>query len=279
MQWRAAARCWSAGRSAISVSGRSRSFAREQLDGVQRLRRRVTAAAGRGRRGPVSPCTSPATLGGVDRARGPRPRRPGCRARRPRPARGWRWPSPCRASGCPRRSSRPRASSSGLATASMRAIASSWPGSQSMITGVGIAHHLGGSRVRTLPCRSPPSSSAPSSPRPLRPPRRAPRSRSRRARPPSPAPSTRAATPPTYQFEYGTSASYGLTTPAAGRGLRHRPTSPRGRRSRTSRNNTTYHYRLVATNAAGVARGSDKTFKTSAPAVGAVDLQRAPRRR
>ncbi len=31
-------------------------------------------------------------------------------------------------------------------------------------------------------------------------------------------------------------------------------------------NNTTYHYRLVATNAAGVARGADKSFKTAAPA-------------
>jgi hypothetical protein len=31
-------------------------------------------------------------------------------------------------------------------------------------------------------------------------------------------------------------------------------------------NNTTYHYRLVATNDAGVSRGADKTFKTAAPA-------------
>ena len=98
-------------------------------------------------------------------------------------------------------------------------MASSWPGSQSMITGVGMAHHLGGSRVRTLPCTSPPSFSAPFSPRPL------------------PAATTGAAESittgsaavtgtvnpggeaTTYQFEYGTTTSYGLTTPAAGRRL------------------------------------------------------------
>ena len=44
-------------------------------------------------------------------------------------------------------------SSSGLASASRRAIASSWPGSQSMITGVfGMAHHSSGPRVQTLSC-------------------------------------------------------------------------------------------------------------------------------
>ena len=36
----------------------------------------------------------------------------------------------------------------------------------------------------------------------------------------------------TYHFEYGTSTSYGLTTPRSGRRRRHRPRSPRGRRSR-----------------------------------------------
>jgi hypothetical protein len=69
----------------------------------------------------------------------------------------------------------------------------------------------------------------------------------------------------TYQFEYGTSASYGLTTPAQNAGSGTDPVSARATLSNLT-NNTTYHYRLVATNAAGVSNGADKTFKTSAPA-------------
>ena len=56
----------------------------------------------------------------------------------------------------------------------------------------------------------------------------------------------------TYQFEYGTSSSYGLTTPQqdAGAGSDRR----RGARDALEpHHDTTYHYRLVATNAAGVA--------------------------
>jgi phosphodiesterase/alkaline phosphatase D-like protein len=67
----------------------------------------------------------------------------------------------------------------------------------------------------------------------------------------------------TYSFEYGTSSAYGLQTAeqAAGdgdgavtikvpvEGLTH---------------DTTYHYRLVATNAAGVSRGADRTLRTAA---------------
>ena len=111
-----------------------------------------------------------------------------------------------------------RSPARGSPAASRRAIASSWPGSQSMITGVGMAHHPGGSRVRTLSCTSPPSSSPPSSPRPLRPPRP--------ARAESVTTGSAAVTgtvnpggdATTYQFEYGTSASYGLTTPDADAG-------------------------------------------------------------
>src|SRR4051794_10468086 len=69
----------------------------------------------------------------------------------------------------------------------------------------------------------------------------------------------------TYQFEYGTSASYGLTTPATDAGSGTTDSSARATLSSLT-TNTTYHYRLVATNAAGVARGADKTFKTAAPA-------------
>jgi len=69
----------------------------------------------------------------------------------------------------------------------------------------------------------------------------------------------------TYQFEYGTSASYGLTTPAQNAGSGTDPVDARATLSNLT-NDTTYHYRLVATNAAGVARGADRTFRTSAPA-------------
>ena len=65
----------------------------------------------------------------------------------------------------------------------------------------------------------------------------------------------------TYHFEYGTSDNYGLSTPetAAGDGT----SSVSVNASLTGlTSDTTYHYRIVATNAAGVDRGSDKTFKT-----------------
>ena len=69
----------------------------------------------------------------------------------------------------------------------------------------------------------------------------------------------------TYQFEYGTSSSYGLTTPATDAGSGTADVSARATLSNLT-TNTTYHYRLVATNAAGVARGVDKFFKTASPA-------------
>jgi hypothetical protein len=67
----------------------------------------------------------------------------------------------------------------------------------------------------------------------------------------------------TYHFEYGKTTAYGNSTrikklppgtstaevTAAPSGLRHR---------------TTYHYRLVATNADGTRRGADRTFRTGA---------------
>jgi hypothetical protein len=69
----------------------------------------------------------------------------------------------------------------------------------------------------------------------------------------------------TYQFEYGTSASYGLTTPAVDAGSGTTDVAARATLSGLT-SNTTYHFRVVATNAAGVERGADKTFKTSTPA-------------
>jgi hypothetical protein len=69
----------------------------------------------------------------------------------------------------------------------------------------------------------------------------------------------------TYQFEYGTSTAYGLTTPAVAAGSGTSDVAAKATLSNLT-NNTTYHYRLVATNAVDVSRGADKTFKTSAPA-------------
>ena len=66
----------------------------------------------------------------------------------------------------------------------------------------------------------------------------------------------------TVHFEYGTSTSYGTSTPDQGIGAgtsRIRVTAPVG----GLKPNTRYHFRAVATNAAGVTRGGDRAFTTS----------------
>jgi hypothetical protein len=67
----------------------------------------------------------------------------------------------------------------------------------------------------------------------------------------------------TYQFEYGTSSNYGLQTAdvdaGAGTGAVDASANLAG-----LTNDTTYHYRVVATNAAGITRGADRTLKTDA---------------
>ena len=71
------------------------------------------------------------------------------------------------------------------------------------------------------------------------------------------------ATATTFSFEYGTSTSYGLQTSEqpAGDGDAAGDFSAPVTGLTPS---TTYHYRLVATNAAGVSRGEDRTFTTAA---------------
>jgi Fibronectin type III domain len=68
----------------------------------------------------------------------------------------------------------------------------------------------------------------------------------------------------TYHFEYGTSSSYGLQTSeqdaGSGTGAADVQAALAGLTSAT-----TYHYRVVATNAAGVDRGADRTFTTAGP--------------
>lgn len=71
------------------------------------------------------------------------------------------------------------------------------------------------------------------------------------------------ARPTTYSFEYGTSTTYGLQTSEqpAGDGDTAADVSAPVTGLTPS---TTYHYRLVATNADGVSRGEDRTFTTAA---------------
>jgi hypothetical protein len=67
----------------------------------------------------------------------------------------------------------------------------------------------------------------------------------------------------TYRFEYGTSSSYGLTTAEQDAGSGADPVAVRATLSNLT-TDTTYHYRVVATNAAGLAQGADRTLRTSA---------------
>jgi len=67
----------------------------------------------------------------------------------------------------------------------------------------------------------------------------------------------------TYRFEYGTSSSYGLQTAEVDAGSGSGAVDASANLSGLT-SDTTYHYRLVATNAAGVTRGSDRTLKTDA---------------
>lgn len=70
--------------------------------------------------------------------------------------------------------------------------------------------------------------------------------------------------PTTYHFEYGLNNKYGSVTPStsAGSGTTNAAVSAT---IGSLTPGTTYHYRLVATNASGTTTGSDKTFKTSTP--------------
>jgi hypothetical protein len=65
----------------------------------------------------------------------------------------------------------------------------------------------------------------------------------------------------TYRFEYGTSTSYGKHTADASAGS-GQSTASVGTTVGGLVPHTRYHYRVVATNAAGVTRGRDRTFTT-----------------
>ena len=65
-----------------------------------------------------------------------------------------------------------------------------------------------------------------------------------------------------YHVEYGTSSAYGLVTADQDAGAGTAAVSVRVPLERLT-SDTTYHYRVVATNAAGVARGDDRTLRTA----------------
>lgn len=69
--------------------------------------------------------------------------------------------------------------------------------------------------------------------------------------------------PTSYHFEYGTTTAYGATTPATDAGSGTNAVAASASVSGLSPS-TTYHYRVVASNAAGVAQGGDQTFTTAA---------------
>ena len=72
--------------------------------------------------------------------------------------------------------------------------------------------------------------------------------------------------PTTYHFEYGTTTSYGSQTATADAGSGTASVAvPAQLASLTP--DTTYHYRLVATNPSGTTLGSDVSFKTPKPPV------------
>ena len=67
----------------------------------------------------------------------------------------------------------------------------------------------------------------------------------------------------TYFFEYGTTESYGLTTPGQSAGNGNTAVNVDAALTGLTAG-TTYHYRLVAMNADGTTRGADRTFTTAA---------------
>jgi hypothetical protein len=66
----------------------------------------------------------------------------------------------------------------------------------------------------------------------------------------------------TYHVDYGTTSTYGLSTAESSAISGTDPVAVKVTLSKLT-SNTSYHYRVVATNAAGVTRGGDRTLKTA----------------
>jgi hypothetical protein len=67
-----------------------------------------------------------------------------------------------------------------------------------------------------------------------------------------------------YLFEWGTSTSYGNSTPSVDAGSGKEPVAAKAELAALAPN-TTYHYRLLGTNSFGTTTGEDKSFTTSGP--------------
>ena len=81
----------------------------------------------------------------------------------------------------------------------------------------------------------------------------------------------------TYQFEYGTTTSYGTSVPLpAGTLAAGTVEEPVAQALGGLQANTTYHYRVLATSAAGTSYGQDSSFRTAAPTVSAVEPAGGP---
>jgi len=71
----------------------------------------------------------------------------------------------------------------------------------------------------------------------------------------------------TYQFEYGTTTSYGSKAPAAAKSIGSGAQAVSVSKAIAGlETEVTYHYRVVATNPIGTTNGADKTFKINEPA-------------
>ena len=66
----------------------------------------------------------------------------------------------------------------------------------------------------------------------------------------------------TYQFEYGTTTAYGSKVPATPKSIGSASPVEVSEKVEGLQANTTYHFRLVATNAKGTTLGNDQTFTT-----------------
>ncbi len=80
----------------------------------------------------------------------------------------------------------------------------------------------------------------------------------------------------TYQFQYGATTSYGSVIPASPASAGSGTSAVNESANLTGLSaNTTYHYRITATNAAGTSNGSDQQFTTSARAQAPVVVTQA----
>ncbi len=77
-----------------------------------------------------------------------------------------------------------------------------------------------------------------------------------------------------YQIQYGTTASYGLTSASLNAGSGANAVAFSVRLAKLTQN-TTYHFRVVATNAAGTSRSGDRSFRTKSTQKPAVTLAAA----